>query len=228
MSHSGYRYSLDPFLLAHFVRVPPRTATVMDLGTGSGIILFLLHKRTPGARLFGLERQGALLLQAREEQGKRGVKNISWVQGDIRSCHSLFREATFDLVLSNPPFRKVGTGRINPDPGKASARHEIHVTLKDILVQSAHLLKKGGRLALIHHPSRLEELLAGMEGVDIRPERLRFVHSFEGAEAKMILVEGIRNGKGGLQIEAPLIVYEEKSVYSEEMRKIYGKLDSCP
>lgn len=226
MPRNGYRYSLDPFLLVHFARIPPRTATVMDLGTGSGIILFLLHKRAPGARLFGLERQGDLLLQAREEQDKREVKNVSWVRGDIRTCHALFREASFDLVVSNPPYRKAGTGRINPDPGKASARHEIHVTLKDILVQSAHLLKERGRLALIHHPSRLEELLAGMEEVDIRPERLRFVHSFLGAEAKMVLVEGVKKGKGDLQIEVPLVVYEEKGVYSGEMRKIYGKLDS--
>ncbi|MBI5184766.1 MAG: methyltransferase domain-containing protein [Nitrospinae bacterium] len=221
MNPKGYRYSLDPFLVADFVRVPPKVQRVLDLGTGSGIILFLLREKAPGICLVGLEKQETLLLAAQAGKRERGAKRVYFVRGDIRHSSRLFPKACFDIVLANPPYRRKGSGRTNPDPEKASARHELEVDIGGILVNSAGILRDLGRLFLIFHPSRLQELLSGMEESSIHPERIRFVHGFMRREAKMVLVEGRKNGKGDLKVEPPLVVYERAGEYTEEMKRIY-------
>lgn len=222
-SKKGYRYSLDPFLLADFVRVPPKAQRVLDLGTGSGIILFLLGKKTPGMSLVGLEIQEALLNAAQREKREKDLKGIYFVRGDIRQSLRLFANASFDLVVANPPYRIKGAGRISPDPERASARHELGVDLGDILTSTAGLLRDRGHLFLIFHPSRLQELLTKMEERSIHPERIRFVHGSMKGEARMVLVEGKKIGKGDLKVEAPLLVYDEEGEYSEEMKRIYER-----
>lgn len=222
MPSKGYRYSLDPFLLAHFIRIPPRAQWGIDLGTGSGIILFLLRKKEKKLRYVGLERQGKLLVEAGVKKKEDKAVGISFVQGDIRSCSHLFPEHSFDLVFSNPPYYKKGTGRINPDPEKAAARHEIHITLKEMTEQASHLLKDSGSFSVIHHPARLQELLSEMETQKIRPLRIRYVRSSIKGETKMVLVEGIKNGKASMHVEAPLVVRDDSGDYSEEMKEVYG------
>ena len=226
MPKQGYRYSLDPFLLADFVQFPPKTKRVVDMGTGEGIILFLLRTRNSAAHFLGLEKQGDLLRKAVER--KKLVScglGISFVRADLRSCKRLFPVDFFDLVLSNPPYRKKGSGRVNPDPGKAMARHESELELGDWLEQSSYLLRNLGRLSLIFHPGRLVELFRGMEENGIQPERIRLVHGNPKADAKMALVEGVKNGKGSLKVERPLFVRDENEEYSDEMKEIYGKFE---
>lgn len=222
MNPKGYRYSLDPFLLADFVRVPPRAQRILDLGTGSGIILFLLREKAPGICLVGLEKQETLLLSAQACKKERDVERIYFVRGDIRQSRRLFPKACFDIVITNPPYRRKGAGRTNPDPEKASARHELEVNIGDILLTSAGILGDLGRIFLIFHPSRLHELLSRMEERSLHPERIRFVHGSMRKEAKMVLVEGRKNGKGDIKVEPPLVVYERVGEYTEEMKRIYG------
>lgn len=222
MNPKGYRYSLDPFLLADFVRVSPKVQRVLDLGTGSGIILFLLREKAPGICLVGLEKQETLLHAAQAGKKERGIKRVYFVRGDIRQSRRLFPKSCFDIVITNPPYRRKGSGRTNPDPEKASARHEVEVDIGGILVNSAGMLRDLGSLFLIFHPSRLQELLSGMEERSVHPERIRFVHGFPRREAKMVLVEGRKNGKGDLKVEPPLVVYERAGEYTEEMKRIYG------
>ena len=84
------------------------------------------------------------------------------------------------------------------------------------------ILKDKGRLDLIYHPVRLVELFARMKKYQLEPKRLRFIHSREGAEAKMVLVEGVKGGRGGLRVERPLYIYDGDGGYTEEMNEIYG------
>ncbi len=195
------------------------------MGTGEGIILFLLRTRNSKAFFLGLDKQWDLLLKARGREKANSVGEISFMRADIAACKRLFPVESFDLVLSNPPYRKKGSGRINPDPGKAMARHETGLELGDWLAHSSHLLKNLGRLNLIFHPNRLVELFKCMESNRICPERIRFVHGTPQAEAKMALVEGVKNGKGFLKVEKPLFVRDENGEYTDEMKEIYGKFE---
>ena len=198
----GYKHSVDPILLADFVEAK-KGDRVIDLGTGSGVIPVCLAKRFKDIEIVGLELQEGLVKKAEEN-----VKdyNIKIARGDIRDVKSLFDAESFDIVVGNPPYRKVDDGRINPDREKAIARHEIEITLSEFMKASRYLVKNMGSVNVIYHPYRLTELLSTMTENKITPKRIQFVHPKIGSKAEMVMVEGIKSGRHELMVMKPLIL----------------------
>jgi tRNA1Val (adenine37-N6)-methyltransferase len=218
---SGYRYSLDPFLLAGFAGAEGQCARIADLGCGTGILPLLLAERAASAAIVGIERQPELAELARRNlAASRHAARLQLVEGDLRGIATLLPEHAFDLVCSNPPFRAAGRGRLAANGGRAAARHELHGTLADFVAAAAYLLRPGGRFALVHLPERLTELLLLLQRARIEPKRLRCVHPRAGAAATMVLVEGRAGGRPGLAVEAPLLV-RDGADYSAEVRGLY-------
>lgn len=221
---SGYRHSMDPYLLANFVSLAPESRAI-DLGSGDGVLAILIARLFADARMVGLELQGRLANLARDNVLRNGLgERVKIVQGDIRLAHDLFDRGSFDHVLGNPPYRSAQGGRVNPDPEKAVARHEIAITLAQYLQSSAYLLRRGGRLWLIYSALRLDELLGLMWENSIAPKRLRTVHPRPDAEAKMVLLEGLKGGRKGLKVMAPLIVHRADGGYTEELAQFYAAI----
>lgn len=217
----GYRFALDAFLLADFV--PPQTAGPMiDLGTGCGVVACLLARRFSGIPITALELQTSLAAVAQRNVANNTLaRQVSVVQGDIRGAAACFAPASFATVVCNPPYRAVGHGRLNPDSEKAMARHEVAVTLCQVVQAARRLLIRRGRLLLVYHPSRLAELCSRLQAADLNLCRLRFVHPSHQAPATMVLVEALRGGRDALEVLPPLIVYQATNVYSAEMRAIF-------
>src|SRR5262245_126311 len=217
----GYRFALEAFLLADFV---PATATdpLIDLGTGCGVVALLLARRFPHIRLVGLELQPSLAVLAQQNVACNGLGHrIGIIQGDIRQVPLLFASDVFGTVVCNPPYRAVGNGRLNPNPEKAIARHELAVTLPQLVQAAQHLLCRHGRLVMVYHPSRLSELCAQLETAHLRPRHLRLVHATARAPASMILLEATRDGRHALTVLPPLWVYEPSGGYTAEMQAIF-------
>ena len=147
---------------------------------------------------------------------------IEIVTGDIKEAGPLFDLASFDVVTSNPPYMNDAHGLKNPDLPKAIARHEILCTLEDVVRSAAILLKPGGRFYMVHRPHRLIEIISVMRQYRLEPKRMKFVHPFIDREANMVLIEGVRGGKPMVKLEAPIIVYKEPGVYTDEIYEIYG------
>lgn len=217
----GYRFALDAFLLADFV--PARTTgPLIELGTGCGIVACLLARRFAGSSVVGLELQASLAVVAQRNVMHNGLaRQVSIVQGDMRESVSCLTASSTATVVCNPPYRPVGRGRLNPHSEKAIARHEVAVTLCQVVQAACRLLKRRGRLALVYHPSRLAELCSSLEAADLTPRRLRFVHPDSHGAATMVLVEALRDGRDELEVLPPLIVYRETNVYSAEMQAIF-------
>jgi tRNA1Val (adenine37-N6)-methyltransferase len=217
----GYRFALDAFLLADFV---PATSTdpLIDLGTGCGVVALLLARRLPHVRLVGLELQRSLAGLAQQNVACNGLEHrIGIVQGDIRQVPSLFASGAFGTVVCNPPYRAVGNGRLNPNPEKAIARHELAVTLPQLVQSAQHLLCRRGRLVMVYHPSRLSELCTQLETAHLRPRHLRLVHATVQTPASVVLVEAICDGRDALTVLPPLWVYEPSGSYTAEMQAIF-------
>jgi tRNA1Val (adenine37-N6)-methyltransferase len=217
----GYRFALEAFLLADFV---PATAPdlLIDLGTGCGVVTLFLARRFPHLRCVGLELQRSLAILAQQNVIYNGLEHrIGIVQGDIRQVSSLFPAGVFGTVVCNPPYRAVGNGRLNPHPEKAIARHELTITLPQLVQAARHLLRRRGLLVMVHHPSRLPELCAHLEAAHLRPRRMRLVHATEQAPASILLVEAIRDGRDALTVLPPLWVYEASGDYTAEMQAIF-------
>lgn len=217
----GFRFTLDPLLLAAKVQLKPGER-VVDLGTGTGIIPLLLAQRYPESEVVGIERQSEYVAQARRSVTlNRLEQRISIIQEDLRHCRERNLCQAFDVVVTNPPYRRPGTGRLAPDVSRAAARHEIHGTLDDFLESAGFFLKSGGRFYTIFLAERLPELLALMRSRRIEPKHLRCVQSRSDENAGLVLVEGRRNGRPGLVIAPPLILYEGTE-YSREVLRITG------
>jgi len=225
-SKSGYRFSVDALLLYSFVNTP-LAKKIADLGAGSGIIGLLLAKKYPAAHVSLFELQDRLASVAEKNIALNGLgKRVKVIKGDIREISSItspIAEAgSYDMVVSNPPFRKERSGFVSPEEEKAIARHEIKLKMPELVRAAHYLLKTKGRFFLIHHPGRLAELISALREKRMEVKRLRFVHSHTTSEAKMVLVEALHGGRVGLKVERPLYIYDENGGYTEEMLAMYA------
>lgn len=214
-------FGIDAVLLSAFVRVP-EGARVCDLGTGNGVLLFLLAAKTQAASLTGLElaaRPAELAEKSIETNGLKG--RVSVVRGDLCEASAIFGEACFDAVVSNPPYRKPSDGRVSPVPERAMARHEVAMTLRELVRETARILKDGGSFFAVYPAVRREELERELRAAGLSPVRVREVRSFPEKPAHLILLEAVK-GAGACVTEAPLIIYDAQGVYSAEVRAIYG------
>jgi tRNA1Val (adenine37-N6)-methyltransferase len=217
---TGYRFSIDALLLAHFI-APRKYDHVIDLGAGSGVIALILAARYPAIELSGVELQGEMAARARRSAELNGLSDrVTIIQGDVRAVDRLFPPQSFDMVVANPPYRLAASGRINPDPEKRLARHEIEAKLADFIRAAGHLLRRNGKAAWVYPATRLVDLLHAMRGQRIEPKRLRLVHSHRGGEAALALVEGTKEGRAELTVLPPLIIYTPKREYTPEISAV--------
>lgn len=213
----GYRYSIDSFLLASFVILRKREK-VIDLGSGVGVIGLLLCARYPDCSVWGVEIQERLVQFARANSRENAMdsraKNLL---GDFRKIEDLPEGVSFDAAVSNPPYRPVGTGRQNRDDGRTVARHETTARLADVVDAARSALKPGGRLFLIYPAWRTADLVTFLRGGGFEPKRLRYVHAREGQDAQMVMVEARRGGGAELTVLAPLCIWKDRGVYTDEV-----------
>jgi tRNA1Val (adenine37-N6)-methyltransferase len=218
---AGYRFSIDAVLLAHFA--DPRSGDkVLDLGTGCGIIPLILAYRQPQIAIYGVEVQAELaelaLTNVRENQLK---DRITVFCTDMKLLRPAVTAGPVDLVVCNPPFRRQGSGRINPDAQRAVARHEIKANLRDIIQTSHRMLRTAGRLVLIYTAGRLTDILSRMRADGIEPKFIRMIHSRQDTEAALILIEGVKGGRPDLKIAPPMIIYDKNNDYTDEVESMF-------
>ncbi len=225
---TGYRFSLDALLLAYFAGLR-EGGDLIDLGTGTGIVALILAARYRCGRVLGIEIQEQLVMMARRSAVMNGLdRRVEIRQGDVRHPESLCAPLSFDTAVFNPPYRRLGSGRMNPDPEKTLARHEVVGTAADFLAAARHALREGGRVYTIYPATRMVEMLLRMKVCRIEPKRLRMVHSRPDGVGKFALVEGIKGGGEELVVLSPLHIYEGKRGYTAEMGAIFQELSAFP
>ncbi|MBR4026383.1 MAG: tRNA1(Val) (adenine(37)-N6)-methyltransferase [Lachnospiraceae bacterium] len=223
IQHPGrFCFGMDAVLLSGFAHVK-KNETVLDLGTGTGIIPILLEAKTQGKHFTGLEIQTESADMAMRSVQYNGLEEkVSIVTGDIKDASKIFGASSFDVITTNPPYMIGEHGLKNPTDAKAIARHEVLCNLDDILRESARILKPNGRFYMVHRPFRIAEIFSKMVAYKIEPKRMQLVYPYVDKEPNMVLIEGLRGGKSRLTVEKPLIVYEKAGVYTQEIYDIYG------
>lgn len=215
-------FGMDAVLLTGFVKVKDG-ATILDMGTGTGIIPILLSAKTGASRLTALEIQ-----EESADMAKRSIQlndlqdKISVVSGDIKDAATIFGKASFDAVTCNPPYMIGQHGLRNPDSAMAIARHEVLCTFDDVAGNAAAVLKPGGKLFLVHRPFRLAEIFETLMKYKLEPKRMQLVYPYVDKEPNMVLIEAVKSGKSRLTVEKPLIIYKEPGVYTDDIYDIYG------
>ena len=220
----GFCFGIDSILLSNYASQIKEGSKVIDLGTGTGIIGILLSAKTKLSKIVGVEVQKEVY-----EMAKRSIKlnqlenKFELINENVKNLENKLEMGTFDAVVTNPPYKKEGTGLTNENKKKLISRHEITATLEDFIKASNKLLKDKGSLYMVHRPDRLADIIEILRKYKIEPKTIRFVYPTIGKEANLILVKAIKNAKPFLKIEKPLYVYDENGKYTDEILKIYNK-----
>jgi tRNA1Val (adenine37-N6)-methyltransferase len=217
----GYRFSIDALLLSHFAE-PGADDRIIDLGTGCGIVPLILIFRKKVKKITGVEIQPSLADLARRNAAfNRCSSRFQVWEDDLRKLDQRVKRETFDLVLTNPPYRKVGSGRVNPHTEKALARHEIRGTLEEVLQAAHYLLKNKGSLVMIYPGSRVADLMRGLSKYHLEPKLVQFVHSHENDEARLVLVGALKEGHAQVKILPPFFLYDSSGNYTLAARELF-------
>ena len=214
---SGYRFSLDALLLAHFVTCR-RSEKIADLGTGNGVIALILAYLHSSLSITGVETQLSMIDRAsRNVRLNEFQERVTISQADVANIQKTFSPESFAAVVCNPPYRRTTSGRISPNVEKKIARHEIAAGLADFLRAGAYLLPIKGRIALVYPALRVVDVLQSMRNANLEPKRLRMVHSFADTKAVLVLTEGVKGARSGIEVLSPLIVYQQGKQYTADV-----------
>lgn len=214
-------FGTDAVLLSHFASIK-KGDKAADLGTGTGIIPLLLAGRAEDARITGIEIQPDMAEMAQRSINLNNLQGrVNIVEGDLKNAHELLGRGRYSLVVSNPPYKKSGSGKVNPRDCMAVARHEILCTLEDVIQAASVLLIPGGRFAMVHQSDRMADIICTMRRFNLEPKRIQMVHPKPLKPPNLLLIEAMKNGRPYLKWLPPLYVYDEDGRYTEELLEIY-------
>ena len=219
-----FTLSLDSVLLANFVTINMTDKKILDLCTGNAPIPLLLSNRTKN-KVIGVELQKEIYdLAVKSVKVNKLDSQIELINDDINNISGRYESDFFDIITCNPPFFVTNNDKLlNDNDIKTIARHEVSVCLEDVLKVVNKLLKNGKRFAMVHRPDRLIEIISLMKKYNIEPKKIRFCYPKSGENANILLIEGVKNGKNGLKILAPLIVHNNDGSYTDEVKKMFGE-----
>ena len=222
--NNGFCFGIDSILLSDFARKIKNNSKVLDLGTGTGILGILLCAKTNLKQITGIEIQKDIAdmatrsIQLNNLQGKFDILNCN-----IKDIDKLLKIDSYDAIVTNPPYKKPNSGKINENKTKLISRHEIEANLDDFIRISFKMLKDKGTLYMVHRAERIVDILSTMRKYKMEPKRIRFVYSNKNSESKLVLLEATKNAKPFVKIERPLYVYNETGDYTQELLQIYNK-----
>ena len=223
-NEKGFCFGMDSVLLSDFAKNMKNNSTVLDLGTGTGIIPILLCGKTNLKKVIGIEIQQDVANMAKRSSQLNNLQDrFEVVNTNIIDLKNIYEKQSFDVIVTNPPYKKENTGITNENEAKLISRHETTANLEDFISISKDLLKDKGEFYMVHRPERLVDILSLMRKYKIEPKILKFVSPNKNKEPNLILIKGIKNANSFLKVEKTLYVYNEDGKYTNEILKIYNK-----
>jgi len=219
---SGYRFSMDSVILARLINTK-RNDSVLEIGSGTGIVLLLMSKFTKAKKMTGVEIQKDLHeLSIKNFNANQIKQKIEFIRGDIRKKQNDIEER-FDVILSNPPFYTVNSGRLNKQSEDTLARHEISLTLAELIKSSKRLLKPKGKLFFIHSAERFADIIFHLRQNKIEPKLCIPIYSNQNKNADLVWIMAMNNSRAGLKILSPIICYEKNGKKSKLLNSFYKR-----
>lgn len=219
----AFRVGTDSVLLSAFVG-EVKMKTACDLGCGAGVISILLAWNNPCLAIDGIELQPEWACLARQNAALCGLSGrVNIIEGDVRRHRDFLKAGAYDLVIANPPYYPVASGKPAASERAAAAREERSCSIADICAAASYLTRWGGKFALVHKPERLSEVICALSSSGLEPKRLRFVQYRTGSAPNLFLVECRRGGNPSLTVEPPLILTDENGNDTAEVKRIYHR-----
>ncbi|MBR3614451.1 MAG: tRNA1(Val) (adenine(37)-N6)-methyltransferase [Clostridia bacterium] len=223
-NREGFCFGVDSVLLSDYAKKIKKNAKVIDIGTGTGIISLLLCKKTELSKIYGIEVQEDVAEMASRSAKLNNLQDkFEIINTNIKDILNFLEPHKYDVIVTNPPYKKVNTGVKSLDKKQLISRHEVECTLEDVIEKSSILLKDLGEFYMVHRAERLVDIMCLLRKYKMEPKDIRFVHSKINEKPSLILVRAVRGAKEFLKIDVPLVIYKEDGEYTEEILQIYDK-----
>ena len=220
----GFCFGIDAVLLSDIAKNIKKNSMVLDLGTGTGIISILLCGKTNLKKIVGVEVQKEVYDMACRSVKLNNLEDkFEVINENILNLENVFDCNKFDVIVTNPPYKKQNTGIINDEKKKVISRHEVLANLEDFIRIASKLLKDKGEFYMIHRPERIVDIFSLMRKYRVEPKEIRLVFSNEKNPPKMVLIKGVKNGGEYLKFRENLYIYKKDGSYTDEILEIYGK-----
>ena len=220
----GFCFGVDSVLLSDYAKNIKKNSKVIDIGTGTGIISILLCEKTKLSKIYGIEIQEDVAEMASRSSKLNNLQDkFEVINKNIKDIFDILNPHEYDVVVTNPPYKKVNTGVKSIENKQLISRHEVECTLEDIIEKSSKLLKDLGEFYMVHRAERLVDIMCLLRKYKLEPKNIRFVHSKENEKPNLILVRAVRSAKEFLKIDKPLIIYKENGEYTDEILEIHDK-----
>lgn len=218
-----FRFSLDSTLLGNFVQITNKEKRIIDLCTGNAPIPLFLSLKTK-AHIIGIELQDQIADMANRSVELNGLeKQIEIQTEDVKHIGEKVGKNIFDIVCANPPyFKYLPTSNINKNEQLTIARHEVRLTLEDLIKEAKGLLKNKGHFYLVHRAERLQEIVKLLSENKLNVKRLQFVFAKQSTtDAMLVLIEAQKESKATLHVLQPIYIHNEDGSYTEEILEIF-------
>ena len=217
-------FGIDSVLLSDFINNIKNNSFVLDLGTGTGILPILLCGKTSLKKVIGIEVQEDVAEIAKRNIELNNLKDrFTVINDNINNIDKYFGKNEFDIIITNPPYKKNNDGVKNENKQKLISRHEILATLEDFIKVASYCLKDKGSFYMVHKVERLVDIICHMREYKIEPKRLRFVFTNEKSKPTLVLIEGVKNAKPFLKIDSNIYIYNEDGEYTTQIKEIYSE-----
>ncbi len=217
-------YGVDAVLLADYAKVKAGSS-VLDLGTGTGIIPLIISHKTNARKIFGVELQQSVAELAQRNVVLNNLQDrIQILKADIGKLPEMLEKGSFDIVTSNPPYMAKKAGVKNKTDARTIARHETTADLEAFIRVASLLLRSKGSFYLVHRPSRLVDILSLTRQYRLEPKRIRFVYPSRNEKPNILLIQCVKDGNPELIFDKPLYIHKLKGGYSRELLEIYDKV----
>lgn len=218
-------FGMDSVILSDFAKKIKNNSTVLDLGTGTGIISILLTAKTKIKKIYGIELQKEVAEIANKSIKLNNLENkIEIINDNIKNLEKYFKKNSIDAIVTNPPYKKENTGLKNENKIQLISRYELEAKLEDFIKISSILLKDKGEFYIVHRPDRMADIIQILRKYKLEPKLIKIVYPKINKAPNLILVKAVKNAKEFLKFEEPLIIYNNDNTYTDELLKIYNKI----
>lgn len=219
--------TLDSILIADYVKINKNSKNILEIGSGFGYISMYIGKKS-SANILGIEINKESYDLSNFNVKNNKIDNVQFINEDILNYKMIFKEQSFDIIVSNPPYFKfenidsVRGKKIENDP-----KIETNLSIEKIIEISNYLLKNNSSLYLIFRSERLAEIISYLKKFNMEIKNLKSIYTkFNDEKALLSMIRIVKGAKIGLIIERPIYIYKENGVRYEEIEKFYTKTHS--
>lgn len=215
-----YKFTIDPIILGNFVKLR-KNLKVLDLGCATGILEFVLASREQSLYIKGIELQDNLFNKAVSNIKRNNLENIDIVQGDYLDKDIYKENESYDLIISNPPYVKLGSGKLPENKGELIAKFEYKMNFENMVKMVNRLIKDNGSFSFIHKSTRLYEIINILNKYKFGVRRLQTVHSNINSPAHLVLVDACKKINIETKVMKPNIIYDESGNYYGKFKELF-------